>query len=164
VFVGGILGFGLIVPALIGLRVNASPSLPVGIYVITSDEAATLVEFCPSEPYASLASSRDYRERGNCTDGGAPLMKPVAASFGDIVEFSEAGIAVNGKVLPNSKPLRVDMNHRPLQHWPFGTYRVQRGTVWLVSTYNPRSFDSRYFGPVRSDAIRDRLKPLLTIG
>jgi conjugative transfer signal peptidase TraF len=162
-FIGGILGFGLMVPAFIGLRVNASPSLPVGIYIVTSDEAATLVQFCLSEPYASLAASRGYRERGSCTDGGAPLMKPVAGRPDDTVEFSEAGIAVNGKVLPNSKPLRVDTNRRPLQHWPFGTYRVQRGTVWLVSSYNRRSFDSRYFGPVRIDATRDRLRPLLTI-
>ena len=36
-FVGGILSSGLIVPALIGLRVNASPSLPVGLRIIAKD-------------------------------------------------------------------------------------------------------------------------------
>ncbi len=33
--------------ALGGVRVNASASLPIGLYRITSDTTARLVEFCP---------------------------------------------------------------------------------------------------------------------
>ena len=158
----GILLFAVIVPALIGLRLNDSPSLPVGLYMVTSDGAATLVEFCPAEPYASLATARGYREQGNCPDGGAPLMKPIAARCGDTVELSTRGITVNGKTLPNSAPLSIDTNRRPLEHWPFGTYTV-RQDVWVISSYNRRSFDSRYFGPVPTNSIRDRLRPVFTM-
>jgi type IV secretory pathway protease TraF len=33
----------------------------------------------------------------------------------------------------------------------FKTYSVLPGTVWVISSYNRFSFDSRYFGPVRLD-------------
>ena len=36
----------------------------------------------------------------------------------------------------------------PLQRLTDGAYRVTPNEVWLLSNYDPRSFDSRYFGPV----------------
>src|SRR4051812_35963669 len=36
----------------LGLRINTSPSLPVGLYITTDEAAGKLVEFCPAEPYA----------------------------------------------------------------------------------------------------------------
>jgi conjugative transfer signal peptidase TraF len=158
----GTLGCVLMLPVIAGVRLNDSLSLPVGLYKVTSDRSADLVEFCPTEPYASLAAERGYRSEGSCPDGGAPLMKPIVAQPGDMVEISSRGFAVNGKALPNSAPLNVDTEGRRLQHWPIGKYRVETGTVWVISSYNPRSFDSRYFGPVREDRIRHRLRALLT--
>jgi type IV secretory pathway protease TraF len=38
---------------------------------------------------------------------------------------------------------------------------VSPGTIWVASTYHPRSFDSRYFGPIAVADIRARLAPLL---
>jgi conjugative transfer signal peptidase TraF len=146
----------------VGLRINTSPSLPLGLYVTTKSAAAELVEFCPSEPFAALAATRGYRPAGSCPDGAAPLLKPVAARAGDRIELSEAGISVNARLLPRTAPLTRDTQGRPLRPWPLGSYRVDSGTVWVASTYNPRSFDSRYFGPIRSDSIRDRVRPLLT--
>jgi conjugative transfer signal peptidase TraF len=146
-----------------GLRINASPSLPVGLYITTMDARANLVEFCPAEPFASLSIARGYRESGVCSDGAAPLLKPVVAAAGDTVELSERGISVNGALLPNTAPLAKDTKGRPLQAWPFGRYVVATGTVWVASSYHPRSFDSRYFGPVSTTAIRHRVKPFLTL-
>jgi len=161
--VGGTLISVLAIPAAAGLRLNDSPSLPFGIYVVTSDQSADLVEFCPPEPFASFAAQRGYRERGSCADGGAPLMKPIAARAGDTVEISASGIAINRRLIPNGRALKVDTRGRALQNWPFGTYVVQPGTVWLISSYNARSFDSRYFGPIRITSVRGRLRPLLTV-
>jgi conjugative transfer signal peptidase TraF len=144
-----------------GVRFNSTESLPVGLYITTTG-ATNLVEFCPAEPFASLAISRGYRGRGTCQDGGLPLVKPVVADSGDIVEFSAGGMAVNGQLLPNSAPLTIDSKGRPLTPWPFGRYSVAPGTVWVASSYSPKSFDSRYFGPVRVSAIRARVRPLLT--
>jgi conjugative transfer signal peptidase TraF len=147
---------------LLGLRINTSPSLPMGLY-ITADSDANLVEFCPVEPFATLAIVRGYRDSGICPDGAAPLLKPVVAKPGDVVELSARGISVNGALLSNTAPLSKDTKGRPLEPWRFGRYLVAFGTVWVASSYHPRSFDSRYFGPISTVAIRERLKGFLTL-
>jgi type IV secretory pathway protease TraF len=81
---------------------------------------------------------------------------------GDTVELSAAGMAVNGRLLPNNAPLVSDTAGRPLSHWPFGRYVVAPSTVWVASSYNRRSFDSRYFGPVEASQVREHVRPLLT--
>lgn len=162
------LSAGLIMTAIagtfhfMGIRVNASASLPIGLYRITSDRSATLVEFCPAEPFGSLSANRAYRGKGNCPDGAEPLMKPIAAVAGEVVTTSVRGVTVSGRLLANSAPLRVDTKNRILNPWPFGQYRVQAGTVWVISSYNARSFDSRYFGPIPVSSIRSHLTPLMT--
>jgi conjugative transfer signal peptidase TraF len=98
-----------------------------------------------------------------CPDGGAPLLKPVIARAGDVVEVSKAGIAVNGNVLPHTAPRTVDSKSRTLRPWPVGRYVVVAGTMWVASSYNDYSYDSRYFGPVPAAAILYHLRPLCTL-
>ena len=80
---GALVGIGIVVALFqlggsLGLRINTSPSLPPGLYIITEDASASLIEFCPVEPFAALAIARGYRDAGGCRDGAAPLLKPVA--------------------------------------------------------------------------------------
>lgn len=146
-----------------GLRFNDSPSMPTGLYIRTSSESdASLVVFCPAEPFARLSVERGYRSRGNCPDGAEPLAKPIAARPADVVEVSAKGMTVNGRLLSNTAPLATDTAGRPLLHWPFAKYVVAPGTLWVASSYNCRSFDSRYFGPVKVSRVRERVRPLLT--
>jgi conjugative transfer signal peptidase TraF len=147
----------------LGIRINVSASLPFGFYRIDGAGTSNLVEFCPPAPFGEFANSRGYRHAGTCPDGGSPLLKPVVAQAGDIVSTSAEGVHVNGRLLPNSAPRTKDTAGRVLVPWPFGTCVVQPGTLWVLSTYHPRSFDSRYFGPVPESAIRDRLRPLFTL-
>jgi len=147
----------------LGLRINTSPSLPMGLYITTAQASANLVEFCPAEPFATLSIVRGYRDPGTCGDGAAPLLKPVVARFGDVVEVSARGIAVNGALLPNTAPVPRDTKGRPLAAWPSGRYVVAPGTIWVASSHHLRSFDSRYFGPILTTAIRHRLKAFLTL-
>ena len=146
----------------LGLRFNMSPSLPIGIYVVTN-AASNLVEFCPPESAATFMIARGYRPEGVCWDGGAPLLKPVVARPGDIVDVSSRGIGVNGNFLPNTSQRSFDTKGRPLTAWPEGRFAVAAGTIWAVSTYNPRSFDSRYFGPIHIASIRAHLRPMVTL-
>jgi conjugative transfer signal peptidase TraF len=90
-------------------------------------------------------------------------MKPAVARAGDSLRLSEKGMTVNGRALPNSVPLLKDTANRPLSPWPYGTYTVQPGTVWVVSDYHSRSFDSRYFGPIPEGLIKNHLRPLLVL-
>src|SRR5215203_6375193 len=92
-----------IIPGRLGIRWNASPSLPVGFY-IESEKSSGLVEFCPSGSVGGFAAIRGYRSEGNCPDGATPLMKPVVARSGDIVDVSSDGIAVNNRLVPNTSP------------------------------------------------------------
>ena len=149
--------------AFLGLRINTSPSLPLGLYVVTTDGSANLIEFCPAEPFAALSLVRGYSDPGVCRDGGAPLLKPVAAKAGDLVELSRHGISVNRVLLANTAPLSKDTKGRPLEPWHFGRFLVAPGTVWVASSYHSRSFDSRYFGPVDTTAIRHRMKAFLIL-
>jgi len=112
-----------------GIRINGSPSLPVGLYLVTTHSNANLVEFCPTGPLAQLAIARGYRDAGSCPDGGAPLLKPVVARTGDIVEVSAVGLGVNGHLIPNTAPMERDTKNRRLTPWPPGRYIVAQDSV-----------------------------------
>jgi conjugative transfer signal peptidase TraF len=144
-----------------GIRINTTPSLPIGLYV-EADRQSRLIEFCPSGVPALISARRGYRGSGDCPDGASPLLKPIVAQPGDVVEFSAEGISVNNRAIRNTAPLSVDTEHRPLEHFPFGRYVVGADEVWVASSYNKRSFDSRYYGPVPKIQIRVHLRPLLT--
>ena len=149
--------------AAFGVRINTSYSLPMGLYVATSDTAAPFVEFCPEGRFAEESSVRGYRTRGfACPDGGVPLLKPVVAREGDTVETTPGGIEVNGVLLPKTAPLTKDAESRMLTPWPFSIYVVQPGTIWVASTYNRGSYDSRYMGPIHISQLRRRLRALWT--
>jgi conjugative transfer signal peptidase TraF len=153
---------GLIAGWVFGVRLNVTPSLPLGFYITSSSRDANLVEFCPQGAAATISLSRQYRTAGACPDGGAPLLKPVVAFPGDRVKVSADGIRVNGQLLPNSAGRFRDHLQRPLDPWPYGTYKVEPGTVWVVSSFNSYSFDSRYYGAVPESSIRHHLRPLWT--
>lgn len=148
------------VTAVCDLRLNTTYSLPLGIYQGSSDPHAPMVEFCPAAPFSEISRTRGYRSRGICPDGAAPLLKPIVAREGDTIELTAAGIAINGTLLPNTAPLAKDRHGRKLQPWPYGAYHVQPGTIWVASTYNKGSYDSRYMGPIPLERVRKRLKPL----
>lgn len=149
------------VTGIAGIRINTTPSLPIGLY-LKADSQSRLIEFCPGGSSASLAARRGYRAQGDCPDGASPLLKPIVARSGDVVEFSAAGISVNNREIRNTAPLSVDTKRRPLEHFPFGKYVVGADEVWVASSYNKRSFDSRYYGPIPKVEIRAHLRPLLT--
>lgn len=167
--IAGLVGFGiagvLAVTAANGVGWNLTNSEPPGLWRTAGAALpATLGEYvaaCPPRSgVVALAARRGYIAPGDCPTGLTPLLKQVAAVAGDTVRVTDAGISVNGRPLPHTAPLASDSRGRPLPHVLPGTYLVEPGTVWLLSTYNARSFDSRYFGPVPVAALRARLRPI----
>jgi conjugative transfer signal peptidase TraF len=136
-----------------GIRLNiASNSLPPGLYRIVPAGKGSDLLMCPTGVAEKVSIEREYRVKSfGCGDGYAPLLKPIAARAGDTVTLSQAGVAVNGKLLQNSKQYPKDGIGRTMPMVPFGSYAVLPGTVWVISSYNRFSFDSRYFGPVNLD-------------
>src|ERR1700676_3624676 len=62
---------GLISGWIFGIRVNLTPSLPLGFYITSRSSNAKLVEFCPQGNAAYISLTRKYRTAGACPDGGA---------------------------------------------------------------------------------------------
>ena len=155
------IGASVVAASAWGLRVNLTPSLPLGLY--TKDPHGPLVEFCPPGLAAEVSAIRGYRGLGVCPDRHAPLLKHVVGRAGDVVDIDRTGMRVNGRALPNTQPHPRDHRGRSLEAYPPGRYRVAPGTLWVASTWNDGSFDSRYFGPIPAATVRSRLAPLWVI-
>ena len=152
----------------LGLRYNSTASMPEGIYAETAIGSGTvrageLVMFCPSPEVAAFGSERGYLLKGRCEGGVAPLGKAVIAVAGDTVIVSDRGVSVNGLLVPFTQPLRVDSKGRPLEP-VMGEMILTPGQAYVVSNYHGRSFDSRYFGPIRTEQIRGQIRELVTWG
>src|SRR6185437_15444491 len=148
----------------LGIRINLSGSIPPGIYRIVNAPVTrgAVVLVCLPPQTSAFARSRGFVPPGSCADGAAPIGKTIAALDGDTVDVGLTGVSVNGRRLPNSMPLRADSRGRPLNSYPAGRYFVGADDVWIVSSYSPASFDSRYFGPLDIHAITAHVHPLLT--
>ena len=164
------LGMGLFAALILcahsaGLRVNESPSLPIGIWRVSPLERdlrrGDIVSFCPPDtPAFREAWLRGYLSAGHCEGGYEPLLKPVAAIAGDRVSGTDDGISINGQLIANSKSQNRDGVGRTLPSAEAHDTFVAKGEVWVISSYNPLSFDSRYFGSVPISRIEGLAHPL----
>jgi conjugative transfer signal peptidase TraF len=119
---------------------NLSPSLPRGLYRVHRDLSPTrgaLVNFAPPVGAAALIAARGY------LPPTASLLKTVIAMPGDRVCISDVFL-VNDRAIGTVS--HCDTSGRPLQVYRFCD-QVPAGWAF-VATESPRSFDSRYFGPV----------------
>lgn len=161
-------GCALVAARAAGLRINATASMPEGVYRLSAYDRRTLardtiVAICPSADVRAVAAARHYFEPGPCPGNVEPLLKHVAAVTGDHIEVTQRGVSVNGRLLPNSARLPRDCAGRPLARIPAGRYTIAPDSVWLYAPV-ARSWDSRYFGPQSAAAIVGIAKPLLIVG
>ena len=137
-----------------GVVVNETPSLPLGLYRKRPHrpvERGSLVLF-------ELSTAETVGRPYAC----GRLIKQVAATVGDRVTVCAAGVFVNGSRLENSAPMAHDVYDQPLPRLALQNYLLGPGEVFLMSTYHPRSFDGRYFGPLLSSKILAVLTPVWT--
>jgi conjugative transfer signal peptidase TraF len=160
------LGFAaLVLLWALGVRINRSDSVPIGLWheeALPGELApGMVVAVCPpAAPIFEMARARHYLSEGWCASKLEVMFKPLAAVAGDVVEVDSRGVSVNGGLLLRSAPLEQDAAGRPLTAVPAGVYSVPPGYVWMISSYSPRSFDSRYFGPLPVAQLRGRVQPL----
>ena len=145
-----------------GFYRNLTSSLPEGLYQIVQPGQSNIIVFCPTGFASAFSIERGYRLDGKCPDGHAPLLKPIVAQAGDTVKVQPTGIFVNGTRLAKSQQYTIDSLHRPLPRYPAGTYTVQPGTVWVISSYSSTSFDSRYYGPINLSEVVHYVRPYAT--
>src|SRR5213592_731906 len=133
-----------VVPALcLVVRLNVSPSVPLGLYRMVDEPVArgVLVVACVPPDAARLARDRGYLSAGSCPGGTQPILKRLGAVPGDIVDLDADGVAVNGTRLPNSATAARDTHDRPLPHAPWGRTVTPPGEAWLFATETTRSWD-----------------------
>lgn len=152
-----------------GYTYNLTDSEPEGVWQkigsVADMRRGDIVEVCLPTETPAIARLRAMRYFGGvgCPDTMTPLLKPAAALPGDVVQVNAvSGISVNGTLLPNTAQLARDGAGHLLPHTPDGRYTVPPGMVWLISTYNPISLDSRYFGPVPIAGVRAVMRPVWT--
>ena len=146
---------------LLHLRITLTDSsAPAGLYRLSigaQAERGVLVAACLPE-----AIAREGLSRGDCPAGAEPVAKVVGALPGDLVTVEPDSVAINGVRLNDSRSASSDRAGRPLAHVAWGVHRVKAGEVWLFGFNDPRSWDSRYFGPVPLAAICGGLQPIVT--
>ncbi|GAA5110012.1 conjugative transfer signal peptidase TraF [Bartonella raoultii] len=144
-----------------GFRINYSHSAPIGIWKVNyfQKEMRTgkFMEVCPPDvPIVKVFVEKGYLQSGACSSGAIPFLKPLVAVSGDVVQVTERGISINGHLLKNSQ------RNGGVAGVPNGEYHVAEGYAWFISSFDPVSFDSRYFGAVPITNIMGSAKPILT--
>ncbi|UNV93138.1 MULTISPECIES: S26 family signal peptidase [unclassified Comamonas] len=117
------------------------PALRVGSIVLTT---------LPPDA-AALAAQRGY------LPVRVPLLKRVGAVASQHVCVFDALVWIDGVPMAAVRP--TDRLGRPLPSWP-QCRQLRSGELFLLSTTNPASFDSRYFGPVSASAVIGVARPV----
>lgn len=133
---------------------NASPSVPRGIYWIAGHNfgvGAIIAVWLPVD-FAALAHERRYLDRR------ALLLKTVRAIEGSRVCRSGPLVSVDGRVVALARS--HDAAGRPLPRWR-GCATLTFDDLLVLSNM-PGSFDGRYFGVLRRDAVVGQAIPLWT--
>lgn len=134
---------------------NPSDSVPVGWYRVDplghrasrmhdAVHVGSIVLIQLPDAAAVLAAQRGYLPMH------IPLLKRVGAVSPQKVCVTDGVVRIDD--VPAAAVLRTDRMGRPLYAWS-DCRRLQPSELFLLSTTNPASFDSRYFGPVGASAV-----------
>jgi conjugative transfer signal peptidase TraF len=162
VLISVLMAWGLIYAA--GIRVNTTPSIPLGLYQLTSEPLVkgAYVLICPPPSLVFvMAKARGYVGAGFCPGGYGQLIKRLVAAKDDQVTINAEGVAVNGQRLPLSKPIKLDGGSRPLPHY-VKSWVLDSDEVLVMSDSNSGSFDGRYFGSIQRSQIEGVIYPVFT--
>ena len=135
---------------------NPSDSVPRGWYRIGAAErlraGAIVLTQLPAD-VAALAAQRGY------LPAGVALLKSVGAAASQHVCVLGTAVSVDGVHIADARS--TDGQGRPLQAWRH-CRALSDGELFLLSSTNPASFDSRYFGPIAVIAVIGEARPLWT--
>jgi conjugative transfer signal peptidase TraF len=135
---------------------NPSESAPRGWYALIPARHPTTGDWVLAHLPESIAQFADERMY---LPIHVPILKRIGAQKGDEVCSAGGGVFIDGHLV--AKSLEYDSRGRPLPHWSAcRTLKAQE--VFLLSSYSPFSFDSRYFGPVKRASVMGRAVPLWT--
>ena len=157
----------LVAAWIFGFRVNITPSLPEGLYRLSSEnvDRGDLVAFClPSDnPFSSLAGERGYLGPGCCQSGLRPLLKHLVGLPGDDLIIDNDGLILNGIFLIGSVRPEHDRQGRNLPHPLLRDGHIPDGQALVLSQEHAGSLDSRHFGLIPLASLK-KVKPVWVTG
>jgi conjugative transfer signal peptidase TraF len=148
----------------IGIRINTTPSIPLGVYRLSNEPLVkgAYVLFCPPPAAVfDMAKARGYLGAGYCPGGYGQLMKKISALQDDVVSIGTDGVRVNGQLLPLSAPIKADGAGRALPDYKADCV-LGSTEVLVMSDSHSGSFDGRYFGPIQRSQIQGVIRPIFT--
>ena len=146
----------LAIPNRLQIVYNPSDSVPRGWYRIgpaDSLQVGSIVLARLPVQAAALAAQRGY------LPAGIPLLKRIGAVAPQQVCID--GLSVRTDDVAVAAVMHADGRGRPLSVWPQCRHLVH-GELFLLSSTNPASFDSRYFGPILASSVIGNAQPLWT--
>lgn len=135
---------------------NHTTSMPLGIYWVDSHSTQPrlneLVMVCLSNGvYRQIATSRHYLVSSGQCNNLEPMLKKIVGVTGDYISVIQAGVLVNGSLVPNSAIKSHDQKSRKLPSI------LKEGRIpqdyYLVMGESEGSFDSRYFGLIPANDV-----------
>jgi len=140
----------------INLLRNVTPSLPLGFYVetksITWKKGEIVSLNLPNQIINSLAKF-DWYKRGD------PLLKVIEGEVGDRVCHAKGSLRINGKPIVTIRSKDSQGLTLPRR---LGCYKIKRDEFFPLNKKYRRSFDGRYFGPLKKTMAIGRVVPIFT--
>jgi len=159
----GAVGLLILLFQLMGIRVNFTGSMPIGIYQQchhTKIHRGDIISFCLPKRMALVGKSQGYISSGPCPGNAMRLLKQVIAVPADEVALSSNFIRVNGHRYFTPQQA-VNHNGRHIFHWVKNGIYHNIKTVWVYGSHDPvHSWDSRYFGGIPMNAIQGLYREL----
>jgi conjugative transfer signal peptidase TraF len=144
--------------------INLTNSYPIGIYKSLKDNSKfnkdDLVIFCPPDnEIFKNAKELGYLKNGFCPGGYIKMMKKIAAVPGDKIQIANY-VYVNNVKQVNSQVFYEDSKGNKLPKIN-KSFVLENDEYLLLSDYAIRSFDGRYFGPIKKNRIEKKMKAIL---
>ncbi len=141
-----------------GFRINMTPSLPKGIYQLIKTDPKKYKK----GDLVIFDLPKDAKKRGRAQNGWGfrPFLKNVMGVPGDIIEIKKETVHINGIALKNGKILKQDRRGRELKSC--GDITLSGNQFFVMALYNPKSYDSRYFGPIDKNMIKGKAEAIFT--
>lgn len=149
----------------VGIRINLTPSMPLGIYYLSNNtpKRGDIVAACLPDNISKEGLMRHYLLYGHCQGHSMPVLKKIIAVPGDKVIVTDTEMIVKERIFIAPQQT-TDLNRLPVTHFIDKNFYGHAIGFWLYGENNSvRSWDSRYYGGIPCKNMLGVYKPLWTM-
>lgn len=139
---------------------NATPSYPTGLYLVEKSEVYEkndLVLICPENNVLFEKNNFGFvKQDDQYCSKYQPLIKKIVGIPGDKVAVGKK-VIVNGTEMKNSQVFTIS-TRGDLLYPCYGEHNLSGSEIWVMSDFEPRSYDSRYFCALSRENIIGKVR------